>query len=105
MGNLTLSPFTSKILVDNGAAPLTLQSISPSLSDVDEATNFTLTANGIAFTPNSVVRWNGSARPTTFVSSMQLTATIYTTDVNMLGLYAVTVYDPAPFPQAPRHCR
>ena len=98
MGNLTLSPFTSKILVDNGAAPLTLQSISPSLSDVDEATNFTLTANGIAFTPNSVVRWNGSARPTTFISSMQLAATIYAADVYTLGLYPVTVYDPAPVP-------
>ena len=44
------------------------------------------------------MRWNGSARPTTFVSSTQLTATIYATDVNTLGDSPVTVYDPAPVP-------
>ena len=98
MGNLTLAPFTSRILVDNGAAPLTLISISPSLSAVDEATAFTLTVNGVAFTPNSQVRWNGSQRPTTFVGSSQLTAAIYPTDVNTLGVFPVTVYNPAPVP-------
>jgi hypothetical protein len=98
LGSLTLSPFTSKILIDNGVAPLTLFSISPSLFDVDTAADFTLTANGVAFTPNSRVRWNGSDRPTHFVSSLQLTATIYAADVSTLGLYPVTVYDPAPAP-------
>ncbi len=98
MGYLTLSPFTSRILIDNGLAPLTLSSISPSLSDVDEPITFTLTANGVGFTANSVVRWNGRERPTTFVSSTQLTATIYATDVNTLGLYPVAVFDPAPVP-------
>ena len=98
MGNLSLAPFTSRILVDNGAAPLTLQSIQPALSAADEAVTFTLTVQGVAFTPNSVVRWNGSARPTTFSTNTQLTATIYATDVNMLGQYPVTVYDPVPVP-------
>jgi hypothetical protein len=98
IGSLTLSPFTSKVLVDNGPAPLRLQSISPSLSGVNEAADFTLIVKGIAFTPNSVVRWNGSARPTAFINTTQLTATIYATDVNTLGLYPVTVYDPTPAP-------
>jgi hypothetical protein len=98
MGNLTLAPFTSRILVDNGPAPLTLHTISPSLSDVNEPVTFTLTANGVAFTPSSSVRWNGSNRPTTFVSSTQLTATIYLTDVDALGDFPVTVYDPVPAP-------
>ena len=98
LGSLTLAPFTSRILVDNGAAPLALHTLSPSLSDVDEAAAFTVTAGGAAFTPNSVVRWNGSPRPTTFVSSTQLKAAIAATDVNLLGDFPVTVYDLAPVP-------
>jgi hypothetical protein len=98
MGSLTLAPFASRILVDNGPALLTLHTISPSLADVDEPAAFVLTANGVAFTPGSVVRWNGSARPTTFISSNQLTATVYATDVNALGDFPVTVYEPSPVP-------
>jgi hypothetical protein len=98
VGSLTLSPFTSKILIDNGPATLTLLSINPSLSAADQAAPFTLTARGAGFTANSVVRWNGNARPTTFVSGTQLTATIFITDVNVLGNFPVTIYDPAPIP-------
>jgi hypothetical protein len=98
VGSLTLAPFTSRILIDNGLAPLTLQAISPSLSDVDEPMTFTLTANGVAFTPGSTVRWNGSARPTTFISVSQLIATIDASDVSVSGDYPVTIYDPAPVP-------
>lgn len=98
MGNLTLSPYSSGILVDNGVAPLILQSINPALFDVDEAATFTLTANGAGFTANSLVRWNGSQRPTTFVSGTQLTATIYATDVQVIGVFPVTVFDPSPAP-------
>ena len=68
-GWLTLPPFASQVLVDDGPAPPALHSISPSLLDIDEAADFTLTAYGVALTPNSVVRWNGSARPTTFIDS------------------------------------
>ncbi len=98
VGDLTLAPFTSKILVDNGAASLTVISIFPSLAAVNEATTFTLTVSGIAFTPNSTVRWNGSSRPTTFIGSSQLNATIHPTDVNTPGVFPVTVFDPAPAP-------
>jgi hypothetical protein len=97
-GNITLAPFTSRILVDNGPATLMLYNINPSLADVNEPAAFVLTTNGAAFTPSSVVRWNGNARPTTFVNGTQLTATIYAADVNTLGDFPVTVYDPAPVP-------
>jgi hypothetical protein len=98
VGSLTLQPFTSKVLVDNGTAPLTLISISPDISAVGQAANFTLNVSGWSFTSNSVVRWNGSARPTGFVNPTSLTASISTADVSALGDYPVTVWDPLPAP-------
>jgi hypothetical protein len=84
--------------VDNGPAPLTLQSIYPVLFDVTKPADFTLTVYGISFTANSVVRWNGSDRPTVFVSSTRLTATIFAADVSAIGVFPVTVRDPLPTP-------
>jgi hypothetical protein len=40
------------------------------------SSDFTLTASGLNFLPSSIVRWNSSNRPTTFVNSTQLTAAI-----------------------------
>ena len=59
-------------------------------------TNFvnTSTANGQAV-PASVVYWNGSARPTTYVSSTQLTAAIPATDTAFQGTAIVTVFNDA----------
>jgi hypothetical protein len=109
LGSLNLEPFTSKILVDNGLAPLVLISLQPSLYDVAKAADFTLTVNGVGFTTDSVVRWNGSNRPTVFVSSTRLTATIYAADVSSIGDFPVTVRDPLPAPggteTAPRTLR
>ena len=98
IGSITLSPFTSKILIDNGPASLTLLNISPVLFDVDEATDFILTVDGAGFTANSVVRWDGSDRPTAWISSNHLTATVAAADVSTVGDFPVTVYDPAPAP-------
>jgi hypothetical protein len=98
VGSITLSPFTSKILIDNGQASLTLLSMSPTLWGVDEAGDFSLTVSGAGFTSNSVVRWNGSDRPTALVSSSRLTATISFTDVSAVASIPVTVYDPSPVP-------
>src|SRR4029077_9333914 len=58
--------------------------------------DFMLTVNGSNFVPTSVVQWNGSARPTTFTNSNQLTASISTKDIQALGNSAVTVFNPAP---------
>ena len=102
VGSLTLQPFTSMILVDDGPAPLTLLSISPALRDVDEAADFTLTVTGYSFTHSSVVRWNGSDRPTTYISDSRLTAAIDAVDVSAVGEFPVTVYDPDPAPSGTR---
>jgi len=55
---------------------------------------FTLTVNGTGFGNlllTSTVQWNGSARPTTFVSSTQLTAAITAVDIANSGTAQVTV--------------
>ncbi len=98
LGSVTLMPFTSIVLVDNGAAGLTLQHMAPAMWGVDEAADFTLTVYGSGFTPASVVRWGGSARPTTWVASYMLTAAISAADVDEIGNVAVTVYDPTTTP-------
>ena len=58
--------------------------------------DFTLTVNGSNFVPTSVVQWNGSARPTTFTNSNQLTAAISAKDIQALGNSDVTVLNPPP---------
>jgi hypothetical protein len=57
---------------------------------------FALTVDGSNFVPGAVVRWNGSDRATTFVSSTQLTAAIPASDVATAGSANVTVLNPAP---------
>jgi hypothetical protein len=56
----------------------------------------TLTVNGTGFSSNSVVKWNGSARTTNFVSSTRLTANIQASDVATAGTAWVTVVNPTP---------
>jgi CSLREA domain-containing protein len=58
---------------------------------------FTLTVNGGNFVDqSSVVRWNGIARPTTFVSTSQLTADIPAADLAAMGPASVTVSNSPP---------
>ncbi|NUY81874.1 hypothetical protein HUK80_13300 [Flavobacterium sp. MAH-1] len=68
-----------------------LASLSPS-SRVAGTGAFTLTVTGANFVSGtSVVRWNGSNRTTTFVSSTQLTAAITAADVASSGTASITV--------------
>ncbi len=55
---------------------------------------FTLTVNGFGFVPQSTVNWNGSPRPTTFVSSSQLTTMISVSDVSAPTTALITVSSP-----------
>lgn len=71
-----------------------LMQMYPAMMAVSEAQDFTLTLTGAGFTPQSVVRWQGAARPTTYHSFEQVTAVISASDVNTVGEFAVTVYDP-----------
>ncbi len=57
---------------------------------------FTLSVNGTGFVANSVVRWNGNDRVTTFVSGTQLSASITAADIAAAGTANVTVFNPTP---------
>lgn len=56
---------------------------------------FTLLANGTGFTSTSVVEWNGSALPTQFGTSTDLSATVSSTLLTTPGTVQVKVSDPA----------
>jgi parallel beta-helix repeat protein len=100
-GSITLQPFESVVLIDDGYAVLTLQDMSPTFWGADEADDFTLTVYGSMFTENSVVRWDGSDRPTGLVSSSVLTAAISSGDVSAVGSVNVTVHDGSGVPGGP----
>src|ERR1035441_65136 len=55
---------------------------------------FTVTVTGSGFVTNSVVQINGSNRPTTFKSSLQLTATIFASDIATPATLQITVFNP-----------
>lgn len=67
--------------------------ITPSAKRAGD-TDFTLTVNGSSFIIGSLVQWNGSNRPTTFVSDTQLTASIGAADIATAGVYQVRVLAP-----------
>ena len=71
-----------------------LSSLSPSIASSGGAP-FNLTVNGTNFASGYTVQWNGSSRPTTFVSSTQLTAAIPAADITTAGTAQVTVLNPA----------
>jgi hypothetical protein len=73
----------------------TITSLNPN-SAVAGSAAFTLTVTGTNFLSASAVQWNGSARPTTFVSSTQVQAQISAADVAPVGSFNVTVFNPTP---------
>jgi hypothetical protein len=86
----------------SAALTFTVLNPVPSISSISPATtvvlgpSFTLTVNGSGFVTGSVVQVDGSPRPTTFVSSTQLTAQISNNDILSLGQRTITVFNPAP---------
>ncbi len=56
--------------------------------------SFTLTVTGSGFQANSVVQINGSNRPTVFKSALQLTATVFASDIATPSTLQVTVFNP-----------
>src|SRR5215469_1982899 len=84
--------------VDTSAAnptPLINQPLVPDAAKPG-GTAFTLIVNGTRFVSGSVVKWNGSARTTTFVSSSRLKAAILASDLAKAGTASVTVVNPSP---------
>lgn len=72
-----------------------VSSLSPA-SVIAGAASFTLTVNGTNFIGSSTINWNGTPLTTTFISSLQLTATVSNTLVTTVGIAPVTVITPAP---------
>lgn len=74
---------------------LIITSITPPWSGLNNVQDVTLTVQGAGFTASTIVRWNGANRTTTYVSPFVVTAVLPATDLDTLGSYSVTVYDPA----------
>jgi len=68
----------------------TINSISPT-NILAGSDTFTLTVNGTNFNRGSSVRWSGSERSTTYVSSTRLTATIAAADISASGTKNISV--------------
>jgi hypothetical protein len=75
--------------------PLINQPLIPGAT-LPGGTGFELTVNGTGFSAGSSVKWNGSGRATSFVSSAKLTATVLASDVASFNTGWVTVDNPSP---------
>jgi uncharacterized membrane protein len=75
-------PYIQQPLVPTAAAP--------------GGAGFTLTINGSGFVASSIAQWNGSPRPTTYISVSQLTAMISASDVASASTASITVVNPTP---------
>jgi 6-phosphogluconolactonase (cycloisomerase 2 family) len=84
-----------KLTVTSDANPVpTISLLAPSCAPAGEPV--ALMVVGINFVASSVVRWNGSDRPTTMDAINGLVAQISASDVAAAGTAAVTVFNPAP---------
>ena len=57
---------------------------------------FTLFVHGRGFVQGATVHWNGSARPSQYISGTRITAEISSADVASAGTAQITVVNPAP---------
>jgi hypothetical protein len=86
----------------SNAANFTVNNPVPTVTGLNPASTtaggaqFTLTVTGTNFVSTSAVLWNGTSRATTYVSSTELTAVITATDIATVGLFPVSVSNPAP---------
>jgi hypothetical protein len=92
-GNANPDDYAISFSVANPAP--SLGSLAPSGS-VAGSGSFTLTVRGGGFVPKSVVQWNGSTRPTTYVGATLLQAAVGAGDVAEVGAAQVVVVNPAP---------
>ncbi len=93
---------TNGVLASTQTVDVRVNSPVPSLVNVSPATiqmgspGASLTIIGGNFISSSVVQWNGSPRPTTYVSPTQLLASLTSADLATAGTANVTVSNPAP---------
>ena len=72
-----------------------LTTLNPATAFAGDA-GFTLMVNGSNFLNNSVVKYNGTDRTTTFVSATQLSISVTAADLANPATAAITVVNPAP---------
>ncbi len=82
-------------LAQQNPVPLINQPLSPT-STPSGGASFNLIVNGTGFVSGSVINWNGSALPTTFVNNAQLTAAVSATLIANVGTATIFVSNPAP---------
>jgi hypothetical protein len=70
-----------------------LTAVAPASATAGSA-GFTLTVSGTGFLEGATVRWNGVAKPTTLVSSTELSASISAGDIASAGTVAISVVNP-----------
>ncbi len=87
--------FASALALAQNPVPFINQPLVPDATAPGGA-GFTLTVNGSGFVSGATVNWNGTALATTFVSDLQLTATVPASDIAAAGTASVTVTNPAP---------
>ena len=84
-----------------GGTPVTVNSPTPGISSISPQTvaagaAATITLTGSGFESNSVVLWNGSPRPTTFVSSSTLQVSLSALDLQQSSEGQLAVSNPGP---------
>ncbi|MFZ0270475.1 MAG: VCBS repeat-containing protein [Acidobacteriaceae bacterium] len=92
---LVLALATAPLLAQVNPVPFVNNPLVPGAIQPGEK-NFTLTVNGTGFVPGATVNWNGTARPTTYISSSRLMATITRSEISVPKTALVTVTNPAP---------
>lgn len=103
-GNVTVTVITPGVPASPAASTTFIVApfpppFSPVFSPMNASANgpaFTLDVFGGNFTTASTVLWNGSPRPTTFISIAELHAAISSADLASVGPVSVAVMTPAP---------
>jgi hypothetical protein len=85
---------SNAIAFDVVSAPLSLTGLA-SYGARAGGPAFVLAVHGAGFAPSSVIRWNGSDRPTTYLSGQRLSANIPASDISNPGTASITVFSPA----------
>jgi tetratricopeptide (TPR) repeat protein len=93
--NPDTDPPALKEMVDDMAEKLKpkILGISP-VSTEEGAKGFTLQVIGENFVNGSLIRYNGAAKATTYISITELRAEITEEDIQSAGKYVITVYSP-----------
>jgi hypothetical protein len=95
---MTTGSITSSIGFAITDSSITTPTVAPALSSISPSSataggpGFVLTAYGTNFSSTSVIKWNNSSRPTTYMSATQLKAEVSASDIATAGIATVTVW-------------